>query len=102
MRNLYNVYATQVVTSESHPEGIFSNVSGFPKAIDTNTYNGDEDKALTVAKAEYYDEVKALKLAANANRTMWTVTLERADGRQILHESWGGFPEVSPEPEPDE
>lgn len=37
--------------------------------------------------------------AANANRTMWTVTLERADSRQILHESWGGFPEVSPEPE---
>lgn len=28
MRNIYIVNATQVVTSESHPEGMYSTISG--------------------------------------------------------------------------
>ena len=30
MRQIYIVNATQVVTSETHPEGVYSTVSGYP------------------------------------------------------------------------
>ena len=33
---------------------------------------------------------------------MATVTLERADGRQIMQDSIGTFPEINPQPEPTE
>lgn len=101
MRQIFIVNATHVVTSESHPEGAYSTVSGYPKTFDSRNYNateqnpnGDEVRALEVAQAEFYSRVSA-NLAA-ANRTMWTVTLERADGRQIMRESRGAFPDMTP------
>ena len=107
MRQLYIVNATQVVTSEAHPEGAYSAVSGYPKTFDSRNYNattenpnGDEVRALEMAQAEFYSRVSA-NLAA-ANRTMWTVTLERADGRQIMRESRGAFPDMTPALEPAE
>lgn len=106
MRNIYTVTATQVVVSESHPEGIMSTVDGYPKNYDSRNYNateenpnGDESRALDVAKAEFYSRVSAF-LTAN-NRAMWTVTLTRADGRQIMRESVGAFPDMTPAPEPE-
>ena len=94
-RQIYTVSATQVVTSESHPEGVKSNVTGYPKDVDSRNYASDEI-ALIVAQADYADIVKTLSLANN--RAMWTVTLSRADGRQIDRKSWGAFP-AEPEPE---
>lgn len=41
----------------------------------------------------------AVLARTNPNLIMMTVTLEAADGKQIMHESIGGFPEVEPEPE---
>ena len=107
MRQIYICSATQVVVSESHPEGIFSTVPDYPKQYDSRNYNateanpnGDEARALDVAKAEFYSRVSAF-LSAN-NRAMWTVTLTRADGRQIMRESFGAFPDMTPpEPEPE-
>lgn len=108
MRNIFTVNATQVVVSESHPEGIMSTVDGYPKNYDSRNYNateenpnGDESRALDVAKAEFYSRVSAF-LTAN-NRAMWTVTMTRADGRQIMRESVGAFPDMThvPEPEPE-
>ena len=107
MRNIFIVNATQVVVSESHPEGIYSTVPDYPKQFDSRNYNaseanpnGDEARALDVAKAEFYSRVSAF-LNAN-NRAMWTVTLTRADGRQIMRESVGAFPDLTPpEPEPE-
>lgn len=103
MRQLYIVNATQVVTSEAHPEGAYSTASGYPKTFDSRNYNateqnpnGDETRALEMAQAEFYSRVSA-NLAA-ANRTIWTVTLERADGRQIMRESRGAFPDMTPAP----
>lgn len=100
MRNIYIVNATQVVTSEAHPEGLFSVMSGFPKTFDSLNYDNDSDKTLRMAKAAYLAQ-----LATNYsvdNRAMTTVTLELASGRQIMHETIGGFPEVpTPEPEPE-
>lgn len=97
MRNIYIVNAAQVVTSESHPEGVYSVVSGYPKTFDSRNYNaseanpdGDASKAYRVAKADYYVQVAAFLVADN--RAMWTVTLESADGRQPLSECSGAFP----------
>ena len=36
----------------------------------------------------------------NANRTMWTVTLTCADGRQIMRESRGTMPDMTPAVQP--
>lgn len=107
MRNIYIVDATQVVTSDSHPEGLFSTVSGYPKTFDSRSYNateqnpnGDTEAALNAAKSEYYNRLSA-NYAGSATRIMWTVTLEMANGRQILHESQGAFPDMSPQPQPE-
>lgn len=101
MRQIYIVNATQVVTSEAHPEGVYSTISGYPKTFDSRNYNateqnpnGDEERALQVAKAEYFSRLSAM-YSAN-NRAMAVVTLERADGRQIMKESIGAFPDMTP------
>jgi len=97
-RQIYTINATQVVTSVSHPEGVKSNVTGYPKDVDSRDY-ANEEVALIVAQADFADRVKQLTLSDN--RAMWTVTLERADGRQIDRRTWGAFP-VEPEPEQEE
>jgi len=105
MRQIYIVNATQVVTSEAHPEGLFSVVSGYPKNFDSRFYNateqnpdGDSEKALRMAKADYLSRLSA-NYAAD-NRAMTTVTLTMANGRTVMAESIGGFPVVTPaEPE---
>ena len=101
MRQIFIVNATQIVTSESHPEGLYSVLPEYPKQYDSRNYNateqnpnGDESRALEVALAEYYSRISAFLTAAN--RIMWTVTLERADGRQIMRESRGTFPDMTP------
>lgn len=107
MRNIFIVNATQVVTSDSHPEGLFSVVSGYPKTFDSRNYNateenpnGDEERALQIAKSEYFSRLSAM-YSAN-NRAMSVVTLERADGRQIMRESIGTFPDMTPIEEEEE
>lgn len=106
MRQIFTVNATQVVTSDSHPEGVYSVLNGYPIYRDSRDYerteanpNGNEEIALIVAKADFADVVKQLSLAHN--RAMWTVTLTRADGRQIMRESRGAFPDMTPAPEPE-
>lgn len=107
MRNIYIVNATQVVVSDSNPQGVYSVIAGYPKYFDSRNYSGDLDKTLRIAKSEYLSRVSAL--LASDTRAMWTVTLTRDDGRQIMRESFGIFPEepvVVPdepvEPEPTE
>ena len=107
MRNIFIVNATQVVTSDSHPEGLFSTVSGYPKSYDSRSFpaadgnpNGDTDKALNAAKAEYFSRLSA-NYSGSDTRVMAVVTLEQADGRTILRESIGAFPDMTPAPEPE-
>lgn len=90
-RNIAIVNATQIVTSDSHPEGIFSTVSGFPKVFDSGV-NGDIEQTMNNAKAAYFDQLSKNYANTNPNRVMTTVTLEMANGQQILRESIGGFP----------
>ncbi len=103
-RNIFIVNAKQVVTSQSHPEGIYSDIADYPKTFDSRNYeateanpNGNADIAFVVAQADYFGRVAALAQAKN--RAMWTVTLESADGRMLQHKSSGAFPDMTPEPE---
>lgn len=108
MRQIFIVNATQVVISESHPEGIYSVMSGYPKTYDSRNYNatetnpdGDSDAALRAAKSEYYSRLSA-NYVGSATRVMSTVTLETAQGRIVIAESIGTFPTMpAPEPEPE-
>lgn len=107
MRQIYIVNATQVVVSDSHPEGLYSTIPDYPKTFDSRNYpaadgnpNGDEEKALNAAKSEYFSRLSAI-YAGSASRVMATVTLTRADGRQIMRESIGAFPDMTPAPEPE-
>ena len=108
MRQIFIVTATQVVTSESHPEGLYSVMSGYPKTYDSRNYdateenpNGNEEKALNSAKSEYFSRLSAMYVGS-ATRVMATVTLERADGRTIMRECIGAFPDMTPQTEPTE
>lgn len=106
MRNIFIVNATQVVVSESHPEGVHSVVDGFPKYFDSRSYNatesnpnGDEEKALNMAKSAYHAQLSVNEANSNANRVMTTVTLMTAAGQRVMGESIGAFPDMTPAPE---
>lgn len=111
-RQIYIVDALQVVTSDSHPEGLFSHMPNSPVTFDSRNYNateanpnGDSEKALRMARAEYLSRVSAILAADNPTRVMATVTLERSDGVQIAREVIGSMPDMTPpepEPEPEE
>lgn len=99
-RNVIIVNATQVVTSESNPMGIFSIMTGFPKVFDSGE-GGDIEQTMKTAKSAYFAQLSANYANTNPNRVMTTVTLEMANGQQILRECIGAFPDVTPEPEPE-
>ena len=99
-RNIYVINATQVVTSESHPEGLFSVKNGYPKTYDSKDYEDNEERTFEVAEAEYRSCESAMLLDTNPARAMQTITMERSDGKPIYHRCKGAFP-VIPEPEPE-
>lgn len=105
MRQIYIVSASQVVTSDTHPEGVYSVLNGYPVNYDSRNYeatetnpNGSEELALICAQADFADRVKQLSLSHN--RAAWAVTLTRADGVQIARKAFGAFPDMTPQPEP--
>lgn len=109
MRNIYIVNATQIVVSEQNPQGVLSTVPDFPKDFDSRSYkapddnpNGDAEIALMAAQAEYSAEIVTLATANNANRVGWSVSITRgSDGKQLYVRSFGGFPDMTPQPEPE-
>ncbi len=103
MRTIYIVNATQVVTSEAHPEGIYSVKPDYPKEFDSARYGNSPERAFEVAEAEYRACESAMLLDTNSTRVMQTITMERSDGTPYYHRSKGAFPVVpEPEPEPEE
>lgn len=105
MRQIFETAAYQVVTSDTHPEGVYSTLNGYPIRRDSRDYerteanpNGNADLALIVAQADYADAVKSLSIAHN--RAGWAVTLERWDGVQIARKAYGSLPDMTPQPEP--
>lgn len=98
-RNIVIVNATQIVTSETNPYGIFSTMTGFPKVFDSGV-NGDIEQNMKTAKSAYYAQLSANYANTNPARVMTTATLTMANGRTIMAESIGTFPVVTPtEPE---
>ena len=110
MRNIYIVTAQQIVISESNPQGVLSNVTNYPMPFDSRNYkatadnpNGDEEIALMAAQAEYSDEIVRLATADSPSRVAWSVSIVRAsDGKQLYLKSFGAFPDMTPQPEPEE
>lgn len=96
-RAIVIVNATQVITSEQNPQGLFSVVSGFPKVFDSGV-DGDIEQNMKNAKSAYFDQLSKNYANTNPNRVMTTVTLEMANGQQILCEPVGSLP-VEPEVE---
>ena len=92
-RSIIIVNATQVVTSQQNPHGLLSVVSGYPKTFDSelSPYNGDIEKTMKAAKAEYYDRLSKNYADTNESRVLKTVTLETADGRMLLSEPIGSL-----------
>lgn len=90
-RTILTVNATQVVTSQANPRGIKSVVADYPKDFDSKDYNDDLALTMKKAKAEFHKRLGIMYDDTNENRIIKTVTLEAIDGRQILHESIGGF-----------
>ena len=99
-RNIFIVNATQVVVSDSHPEGLYSIIPSFPKTYDSDSFNGDAEKALNAAKSEYYARLSA-NYAGSTTRVMATVTLSQANGQLVMRDSTGAFPVIAP-PAPEE
>ena len=105
-RNIYKVFATQIVVSESNPQGVLSDIQGYPKAFDSRNYkatqdnpNGDRDIALLAAQADFKNEALALSTADSPNRVGWCVYIIRtSDGERIDRVSFGAFPDMTPEP----
>lgn len=110
MREIYKVSASQIVVSDMHPEGMFSDVPNYPVNFDSRSYNvttenpnGDTEIALLSAQAEYSAEIVRLATAGNPNRVGWAVYIVRAsDGKMVALKSWGGFPDMTPVPEQEE
>lgn len=115
LREIYKVFATQIVISESNPQGVLSDIPNFPKAFDSRNYkateanpNGDGEVALLAAQAEFKNEALTLTMADSPSRVGWTVSIIRtSDGKEIDRKAWGGYPDMTPpqpepEPEPEE
>lgn len=108
-REIYKVFATQIVVSENNPQGILSDISGYPKSFDSRNYkanesnpNGDRDIALLASQADFKNEALALSTADSPNRVGWVVYIIRtSDGERIDRKAWGGYPDMTPAPEPE-
>lgn len=94
MRNIFTVNATVV-----DENGNYNKISGFPKTFDSDSYQGDVEKALRRAKAAYHTQLGANY--AVDGRQMQTVVITQADGKIIQRESEGNFPVPEPEPTPE-
>ena len=110
-REIYKVFATQIVVSENNPQGVLSDVQGYPKSFDSRSYkateqnpNGEQEIALLAAQADFKTEALTLTMADSPNRVGWVVSIIRtSDGKQIDSKPWGGYPDMTPpEPEPNE
>ena len=109
LREIYKVYATQIVVSENNPQGVLSDISGYPKPFDSRNYkatednpNGRNDLALLAAQADFKAEALTLSTADSPNRVGWAVYIIRtSDGERIDRKAWGGYPDMTPAPEPE-
>ena len=94
-REIYEVYA-KVVDSN----GAYNTLSGYPKAFDSNSYDGDIDKARARAYGEYHT-VLGTMYKRDDRQIQLAMILRASDGIQIECAHVGKFPEPEPTPEPE-
>ena len=78
--------------------GTFNVLSGYPKNFDSNSYGGDEDKALRRATGDLSEVWGAF--CKRDDRKLQTVVLQTANGMVLERKSMGTLEEDSLEPEP--
>lgn len=100
-RQIYEIGFKQCVVSDTHPEGLWSNKTNYPKTYDSKDHDNDPDRTFEVAEAEYRACESTMLLDTNSTRVMQVITMERADGRMIYSRKKGNFPVWPPEPEPE-
>ena len=108
-REIYKVFATQIVKSESNPQGVLLDVPNYPIPYDSREYkkttanpNGDAEIALYAAREGFNHAVVTLSTADAPTRVGWVVTLIRtSDGKEIDRKPWGGYPDLTPPPPPE-
>lgn len=90
MRNTFFVTA-QIIDKN----GYVHIMDGFPKIIDSKTYDGDADKARRLADAEFSEAWAAMCRDSN-ERQIQTVFITDIYGNQLDKKSMGNFPENTP------
>lgn len=96
VREIYEVYA-QIVDAN----GNFADLSGYPKVVDSKTYNGDVDKTKMRAYSYLYDALA--KMCVRDDRQLQFATIIRVnDGQQIALECFGRIADLPDPPPPEE
>ncbi len=88
-RNIFRVEAWIVDAN-----GAFNVLTGYPKNFDSNSYNGDTDKALKRAMGDFSEVFGAF--CKRDDRQLQTVILTQVNGQLIDRKSLGAL--VEPEP----
>ncbi len=88
-RNIFRVEAWVVDAN-----GAFNVLTGYPKNFDSNSYNGDTDKALKRAMGDFSEVFGAF--CKRDDRQLQTVILTQVNGQLIDRKSLGAL--VEPEP----
>lgn len=96
--------ARQIFIVDAHvvdANGTFNYLSGYPKRFDSNSYDGDIDKAKKRAEGDASEIWGAM--CKNDTRQVQTVMFYTADGFVIDTKTMGVYkdPEPTPEPEPE-
>ena len=94
MRNIFIVNA-QIVDAN----GTFNTLDGYPKRVDSNSYESNVDKARRRADGLFSEAWGAMCKIDTCQ--IQTVTLEDVYGNQLDRKSMGTYVEVEPEPEPE-
>lgn len=95
-RNIFRVEAWIVDSN-----GTLNILTGYPKNFDSNSYEGDTEKALKRAMGDFSEVYGAF--CKRDDRLMQTVVLLQANGQEIDRKCLGTTLEPAPaEPEPEE
>ena len=89
MRNIYRVEAWIVDAN-----GTFNVLTGYPKNFDSNSYEGDTDKALKRAMGDFSEVYGAF--CKRDDRLMQTVVLLQANGQELDRKCLGTTIEPAP------
>lgn len=88
MKNIFIVDAYQV-----NGQGTFTHINGFPKTFNSESYDGDVDKALRRATGAFAEAWSGF--CAVDDRQIQTVVLYDIHGTRIDQKSIGDFPAES-------